>query len=473
MGSKVSKAKRPTFAKTKAVTIPIIPQDKVPIIVQDTISMIPHDIIIEIFDHLASDSDLRSLQACALVSKPWVQPCRYHLFHTVIFTPASAREWLKMFPVQEASPAYHVRDLCLQIGEEYPIPEKFFECIPWFTDASRMTLSGYGGFPLEYGGFSPLREPSFWKIPRSVTSLTINTGAVTLVQVRDIMAQLPNLNDLELSGYLAEVDRGKLPGIGTILKGRFGGRLMLREASEDIINMLLEIPSGLRFVELEIHCARNRLPSAIRLSEANGATLVKLSYTANFYCGSYRFRLTPTWDNNVSTLTHSPDAIRHDTIERSFDLSKFPNLQDVTFRVMAYWWGEDITWIPMALSTLRPTTSPHLSTITLDFCSSITQPVEPVTTGMDNDLQRIAGEVARMECEFKGAVKFIVFLDSRFEAALDSLNVRFYCFFWKRPLGHVDLYSFFPCRSFDTTFIEIGRLSLPLAFLHVNIVWIE
>ena len=55
----------------------------------------------------------------------------------------------------------------------------------------------------------------------------MNTDVVALVQIRDIMAHLPNLDDLSLLGYLVAVDRNMLPGIGRVLSGRFGGRLQL------------------------------------------------------------------------------------------------------------------------------------------------------------------------------------------------------------------------------------------------------
>ena len=270
-------------------TVPVPPQDIIPIIPEDTTPGIPHDIINEILDYLARD--FRSLRACALVSKPWAQPCRRHLFHSTLITPANAYNWLKTFPVQEDSPAHYVKDLSLEIGQVSRIPEKFFECIPWFTDVDRISFLGHGGVPLGFGRFSPLWEPSFWKLPRSITFLTIHTGVVTLVQVRDIIAQLPNLDDLELSGFAKEGSK-QLRATGTVLKGRFGGRLMLGGPSvgEDIINMLLEVPSGLRFVELKFDCRQNRLPpSAVRLAEACGKTLVKLSHTVRLHCKSYPF----------------------------------------------------------------------------------------------------------------------------------------------------------------------------------------
>ena len=337
MGSKVSKVERRTPRKTEAVivtriprdtihipprdTVPVPPQDTVtvplqdaiPIIPQNLIPRVPHDIINEILDHLAHDSDLRSLRACALVSGSWAQPCQRHLFHTTIITPANAPNWLKTFPAQEDSPAHHVRDLRLEIGQVSRIPEKFFECIPWFANVDRMSFLGYGGVPLGFGRFSPLWEPSRWNLPRSVTSLTIETGAVTLVQVRDIMAQLPNLDDLVLSGFLGE-DKRKLPTGGTVLKGRFRGRLMLSDScvSQDIINMLLEIPSGLRFVELEIDCARNRLLSAVRLAEACDKTLVKLSQTVNTHCKSHSpVKLIHPQNIDADAIPNRPRSPRH------------------------------------------------------------------------------------------------------------------------------------------------------------------
>ena len=155
-----------------------------------------------------------------------------------------------------------------------------------------MTFSGFGGVPLAYGGFLSSPEPSHWKLPSSVTSLTIKTAVVTLVQVRDIMAQLPNLNDLAVSASLAEVDRGELLGIGTVLEGRFSGRLALSGSSADekVIDMLLEIPSGLRFAELETHSPHHPLPSStVRLAEACRKTLVKLSHTDDYWGKSYPF----------------------------------------------------------------------------------------------------------------------------------------------------------------------------------------
>jgi len=268
MCSETSKANLPTPVKTEIVIIPRIPQD----------------LIDEILDHLAADSDFRALWDCVIVSNSWAKSCRPRLFHTVTFTSRDMDRWLKTFPVPEQSPACHVRDLCVEIGWTDPVPDKFFEYTPRFTDVKNISLSGHITPP------SSLR-PSSWKLPQSITSLTVNASVFTLVQVRDVMSQLPNLDDLTLMGSLVNVDRRELSGIGTCVKGRFGGKLKLcgEFVGEDVADMLLEVPSGLHFTEAIIHCTPECLPPAVRVAEACCKTLVKLSYPVVFTRKSHLF----------------------------------------------------------------------------------------------------------------------------------------------------------------------------------------
>jgi len=121
-----------------------------------------------------------------------------------------------------------------------------------------------------------------------VTSLIIRANVVTLVQVRDIMVQLPNLDNLSLLGDLP-VDGRESPGIGAVVRGKFSGRLILVNGynEEDIINMLLEIPSGLRFTEVQLKWSLKGFPSLVRLVEACGKTIVKLSHRVETYGKSH------------------------------------------------------------------------------------------------------------------------------------------------------------------------------------------
>ena len=257
MDSKTSKTKCPTSVEAEAAIVPGIPQE----------------IIDEILDHLAIDSDSRSLRSCALVSKSWVPSSRRHLFHTVTFTPGAFPKWLKTFPVPGESPAHHVRDLIFSPwGQSAVPPKKLLEYIPWFTNVEKMSLS-------DVEVQSLLEAPSSWKLPQSVTSLTISTIIVDLSQIRDIMLQLPNLDNLSLLGP-TRVVRGTIQGMGAALSGSFCGKLRLLDgcAHEDVMNMLLEVPTGLRFAEVQIRGWNIRLLSAVRLVEACSKALVKLSY---------------------------------------------------------------------------------------------------------------------------------------------------------------------------------------------------
>ena len=246
------------------------------------IPRLPQEIIDEIFDHLSTDSE--SLKSCALVSRSCAASSRRHLFYTILFTPRDMVRWLETFPAPEESPAHHVRDLRFSVGRDDNVPERFFEYTPWFTNVERTTLSAHEGI-------QPLRVPPFLRLPESVTSLTINADTLFLEQIRVIMTQLPNLDNLSLSGHILVADEGPSLGTGEVLRGRFGGQLRLLRgyATDEAMNMLLEIPTGLHFTEMEIHGIHDYLPLTVRLAEACAKTLVKLSYTIPFHSKFHPF----------------------------------------------------------------------------------------------------------------------------------------------------------------------------------------
>lgn len=107
--------------------------------------------------------------------------------------------------------------------------------------------------------------------------------------------------------------------------------------------------------------------------------------------------------------------------ERSFDFSKFPNLQEVEFGVG--WVGGSLLWIPMALSTIRFATSPRLSAIQLSFTRPLTtyRSVGSPVDDAGGDIRRVVDEIARIEREFEGAANFTVHWDPLFRMAFDAL----------------------------------------------------
>jgi len=193
----------------------------------------------------------------------------------ITFTPRNIVEWLNTFPVPEVGPAIYVKDLRFSIEGASSAPEEFFEHAPWFTNARKMSLEGYIMYP-------SLGITSFARLPQSVTSLTIDAGRgrIELVQIRNIMVHLPNLNDLAISGIVVARSKSLLPGLGAALKGRFGGEFRLGDGytNEDVVNMLLGVPTGLHFTTLNIYPNRACLLQTVRVAEACRKTLVELSY---------------------------------------------------------------------------------------------------------------------------------------------------------------------------------------------------
>ena len=129
----------------------------------------------------------------------------------------------------------------------------------------------------------------------------------------------------------------------------------------------------------------------------------------------------------------------------------------MNFRVS--WVAGDLFWIHVALSTLKPATSPCLSAVRLDFAHPAisSRSVEDAINGTGNDLLRVADEVSRIEREFEGAVNVTVLRDLAFKGVLDTLNVRFYsCRAGDSPRT-TNSFPLFSCRSFS---IEIAGIDL-------------
>jgi len=158
--------------------------------------------------------------------------------------------------------------------------------------------------------------------------------------------------------------------------------------------------------------------------------------------------------HELSTLMPSPGVDGCESPQQSFDFSGFANLQEVNFVFTVGRTGGGLLWISKVLSTLRPTTSPRLSAVQLNFSDPPTDlSIKTLIKNTANDLRRVASEVSRIEREFEGVVKFTVLRDSVFGAVLCALNVSIRFSGWGRP--HVDSPSSVPCRSFSTIPVEM------------------
>ena len=92
-----------------------------------------------------------------------------------------------------------------------------------------------------------------------------------------------------------------------------------------------------------------------------------------------------------------------------------------------HWVGGSLLWIPIAFSTLGPSTSPRLSVIRLELARSpaVYIPIESLLRALGDDLRRVADELTRIEHEFGGVVNLTVVRGLGFKEASDKLNVRF------------------------------------------------
>ena len=145
-------------------------------------------------------------------------------------------------------------------------------------------------------------------------------------------------------------------------------------------------------------------------------------------------------------MTLPPDVASAKPSVRSFDFSKCPNLKEVDIGTGGK--SGELFWIPVALSTLRPATSPHLSAIKLNFFHL---PAGSLIEDASNDTVWLADEVARIEREFEGTVDFTVLRSPGDD--VDKLDVR----------------SRF-CRVDDASLT--GLHSFPTLVLQRNVSWI-
>ena len=112
----------------------------------------------------------------------------------------------------------------------------------------------------------------------------------------------------------------------------------------------------------------------------------------------------------------------HESLNRSFNFTKLPNIQEVTFTVRRI--HGDILWIHKALSTLKPSTSPRLSAVRLKLGSKPPEdsPVH-VRELPDRVIRPIEEQVARIELEYTGTVDVTVQRYPRLEVGVPTFSV--------------------------------------------------
>jgi len=231
---------------------------------------VPQEIVDEVLDHLANDTP--TLRSCSLVAKSWIYPSHRHLFNSVFFTANEITKWNKSFPNPEDSPAVHVRDLSFCFIEP-DVPIDFADRIAHFSNVRKLTLIGRTA--IDPGFISALGQ-----LPPSTRSVDITFTEVLTTHITSVMQQLPNLDNLSL---MSTKPGGPIPpGTGKLIQCRLSGKLRLRRqlAHRDLLNMLMEVPTGLQFAEVEIRDVwMGCFPATLKLVRACQDTLTKLHFS--------------------------------------------------------------------------------------------------------------------------------------------------------------------------------------------------
>ena len=94
-----------------------------------------------------------------------------------------------------------------------------------------------------------------------------------------------------------------------------------------------------------------------------------------------------------------------ETFIRTFDFAKLPNLKEADIK--AHLTSAALLWVHEALSTIRPSTSSHLSILQFDYFPLRGVP-QHLIDQFRIDLRLIEGEATRIESQFFGSVKLIL-----------------------------------------------------------------
>jgi len=356
---------------------------------------LPQELLDEIMGHLADD--YTSLRRCSTAARTFVPPCRRLLFCRVVFRPHNLLTWKTTFPDPSTSPAAYTREIRIHLMPDAPM--KLAEYMPYFSNVRDLTL--VGGRCENYEWIS-----SIGRLPTSIHSLTMKFVSVTNTQVRGIMEQLPNLDDFSLCTFKGS---GFPDGAGEILKGRYCGKLellLMDDFRASIVRSLLEAPQGLGFKTVKAFCnAEDDFPVYADLVAACRDTLTGLDISVSSEGNTlYEIALaTARADNPVAIIIPGKNA-------RTLDLSHHRSLEHLSFSLLSNF--ASCRWLSAALSTIDPTNSPRLSTISIYLYRHVppARIVSETTLGdaAMKDLRDVGIEVKRIRAESGGRVRFEV-----------------------------------------------------------------
>jgi hypothetical protein len=355
---------------------------------------LPQELLDEIIDHLADDST--TLRFCSMAARSFVQSCRRHLFSRVVFRPHNIPTWKTTFPNPAMCPAPYTREMRIHLAAG--APTQLAEYMPYFSNVRDLTLIGGR---CENGDWIP----SIGALPTSIRSLTMKFASITNAQVLGIMEQLPNLDDISLCAFKGA---GLTAEAGDILRGRYCGKLdllLVEDFHAGIVRSLLKAPEGLGFKSIRALCnTQDDFPVYVDLVASCRDTLTNLDISVSAEGEQQRTLFTvvdPMLMTATANIIPTKDAL-------TFNFLHHKSLEHISFSLLSNF--SSCHWLSTALSTISPTNSPGLNSITI-YLHRHVPPARIVSeTTLDEtvikDLRDVGREIKRIRTQSGSRVNF-------------------------------------------------------------------
>ena len=206
---------------------------------------LPPEVFDLIVDHLHCEPT--TLKACCLVSKSWVPRAQYHLFVDICFgSPISVQLWMKAFPDPSNSPAHHTRTLSI-LGPWDFTAVQLTVVRPWvhsFRHIVSLVATRFDGVSLnQLHGISPILK-----------SLKLDIPSVSPLEIIDLICSFPLLENfwLRYGGFPTRNNPDEWNSPPTSPK--LTGSLYLDGNICPVVRGMLDLPGGLHFAKISIHC---------------------------------------------------------------------------------------------------------------------------------------------------------------------------------------------------------------------------
>lgn len=267
-------------------------------------SSLPQEIVDHIIDHLQDEP--RTLSACCLVSKAWIQRTRKYLFAKVKFHPfrRHIKQWRRTFLDPANSPAHNTR--ILSIPQPHLIAAVHIDTLLTFCGVIRLDvntdlMNDIRSSLIPLHGFSPV-----------LRSLHLTFASLPNSEIFNLVYSFPLLEDLTLVSRASRYGRPawNIPSTSPRFTGSL--ELHLREGIYRTVYQMLDLPNGLHFTSIAVQWFSDRdVEATMRLVSRCSNTLESLSIT-NYISRTSRISpidLSPTRLRDLVFRCKNPSAL--------------------------------------------------------------------------------------------------------------------------------------------------------------------